>query len=467
MKSLVLLLMLVSYINNAYSASASQAYSPRVGNAIEGIVVEKIRQRGFASNDPRFTNKPATAANDPVYSTKSAIKDILTGAIPCALAGGWIGVGVCLAGSVAVGGASYFAGKWLEDSDIWIDANNNKMTVVGNIPGSSLSSPSNGQCPGKISTSTGLRSTAPFDCDWWAVVQEIGTDGQKLYKGDANYNNDVITVKDVGVDPTYGTGAIIDGHAFKAWFILDKVNICNITYPCTYVYVFQKSVFNGTATVAVPVTVEQAIAPIPEPVLDKSVDPDFMRRLIQKLWKEAALRDPKTVPYDENNPVTNQDVINWRNLNPGLWPGGRDSLSPPITTTNPDPFPNPNGNTGIDPGTGTDPGTGGTGTNLGTGTGTATVDLGSNPNITEPALDTPEDDFFKPIVDAMNGWVEWTVPAHASQCPAWQAAPSISGHVFNIDLSSHCQFGEEYRSIIQTAAFAAWVIIAAFIILSA
>jgi beta-mannanase len=95
------------------------------------------------------------------------------------------------------------------------------------------------------------------------------------------------------------------------------------------------------------------------------------------------------------------------------------------------------------------------------------VDLGPDPGIPAPTLETPPDDLFKPIKDLLQPWLSWQVPAHSATCPTWQAAPSISGHVFNIDLSYHCTFAEQYRSAITAAAIACWVVIAALIILSA
>jgi hypothetical protein len=87
--------------------------------------------------------------------------------------------------------------------------------------------------------------------------------------------------------------------------------------------------------------------------------------------------------------------------------------------------------------------------------------------VSAPTLDEPPSDLFKPIKDLLHPWMSWQVPAHAGQCPTWQAAPSIAGHVFNIDLSSHCELAEQYRHTIHAAAMACWVVIAAFIILSA
>jgi len=197
----------------------------------------------------------------------------------------------------------------------------------------------------------------------------------------------------------------------------------------------------------------QVVADIPQAVVTSQLSNETLAALANAQWRAASLQpNYPGLPYDASAPITPQEVANWRAANPSSVPTLNDFISPAVnpTTSKVDivaPTTNPNASNTATTGT--------------------TVNLGTDPGITAPTLEAPPSDLFKPIKDLMQPWLTWTVPDHSATCPTWQASPSIAGHVFSIDVSHHCTFAESYRSAISAAALACWVVIAAFIILSA
>jgi hypothetical protein len=61
------------------------------------------------------------------------------------------------------------------------------------------------------------------------------------------------------------------------------------------------------------------------------------------------------------------------------------------------------------------------------------------------------------------GFLDWTAPAHYSECPT--GSFEYEGSTFRID--SHCDYAEQNRSLISVLMVLAWTIIAIFIVLSA
>lgn len=196
---------------------------------------------------------------------------------------------------------------------------------------------------------------------------------------------------------------------------------------------------------------ETAYQNLPQTAKDALMSPELLAELSNRFWKDASAQpDYKGLPFDTSNPISAADATTAQNSNPQTWPRTSDIIKPvPATASDAIPNVNPNPNQ-------TNPGSGGT-----------VVDLGPDPGNPAPTLPDTPTNIFKPISDSLQPFVSWTPPNHNGQCPTWSAAPSIAGHVFNIDLSSHCSIAEQYRSTIFAAALACWIVIAIFIILSA
>lgn len=181
---------------------------------------------------------------------------------------------------------------------------------------------------------------------------------------------------------------------------------------------------------------------------------EMMRRLADQLWRAASSApDYDGIPYDERNPVTDQDVESDKARRLADWPTWGDL---PIVNPKPvdNPYLNPDATTPTPP-------------SQSASAVVVKVDLGVDPGIGAPTLENTPTDIFKPVKALMSGWMNWEVPTHSGQCPTWYGSPSVGGYTFQLDLSYHCQFAESYRSAILAAALAAWAVVAVFIILSA
>lgn len=184
---------------------------------------------------------------------------------------------------------------------------------------------------------------------------------------------------------------------------------------------------------------------LPEAVKSAAADPGLVTEIANRNWKDASA-DPSYsgVPFDTSNPVAPADVVPANNPN---WPKTSDVVAPVTASPYAAPVANPN--------------------QVNPTSGATKIDLGVDPGVQAPTLDSPPTNLFKPVSDLMSPFLSWQVPSHSSVCPTWQASPSIAGHAFNIDVSSHCSIAEQYRGLITGAALAAWIVCAFFIVLSA
>ena len=69
MKKRILILLMAALFSSQSMSAALPAYSPKFGNAMAGVVQQKVAARGFAANDPRF------------IATEAAIGTVLTGCV--------------------------------------------------------------------------------------------------------------------------------------------------------------------------------------------------------------------------------------------------------------------------------------------------------------------------------------------------------------------------------------------------
>lgn len=184
---------------------------------------------------------------------------------------------------------------------------------------------------------------------------------------------------------------------------------------------------------------------------DAALQPELAAETANRIWKDAALQPGfQGVPWSANDPVAGGDFLPHKSAHPEAWPITSDLNSPvPTTGTSPitSPYSNPNQTSAP--------------------TTAAKVDLGVDPGVGAPTLENTPTELFKPIKDTLQPWLSWQVPSHSAQCPTWQASPVIAGHVFSINVSEHCAVADQYRTLIVAAALAAWIAVAAFIVLSA
>lgn len=214
---------------------------------------------------------------------------------------------------------------------------------------------------------------------------------------------------------------------------------------------YQASWYQPVAQSQTQPSAAAAVAALPTDKKSDMLSDAMLARIINAAWQAAASSTASVVPYSAARPVTAEDVAAARAAvvaaQPTSWPTIAD-LAQPIPASNVDPADMSNA--------------------VPTADSTATkVDLGVDPGIATPTLDDAPTDLFKPIRDLLDPWLSWQVPAHSGECPTWSAAPSIAGHVFAIEVSSHCSIAESYRSVIESSSMVVWLVIAAFIVLSA
>jgi len=94
-----------------------------------------------------------------------------------------------------------------------------------------------------------------------------------------------------------------------------------------------------------------------------------------------------------------------------------------------------------------------------------TIDLGKNPNIEAPAIETPPtgEEILKPITGLMPEIKNINISSKDVQCPIWEF--ELWGNEYSID--AHCTLLEEIRPILKTVFMLIWGVISLRIILTA
>jgi hypothetical protein len=419
----------------AYTAPAS-----KLGGAIATGITQTLIRRGFAANDPRILST-ITAVGVRVLPLASAAGSGATWLTLASRLSLWLTAGVLV----------YSGIRW------YFDLNGN---VVTKTDAQSVTSPGT------------MQGAA---CYWimGASNQCFGTPQEAFvyYETTSTVYTDFVSIT---LNPeASNTTAYANGMRYSASGVghrSDSSQTSTYTSSTAYVYIGTASMncpagqgivsgacvdsrlskYNPQTTSSSAQTYQQAYNALPQAAQTAQMMPDLVAEQANRYWKDAASQpDYNGVPFDVSNPVTGIDLAPHQQAHPSDWPVTSELVS--TVPTSPTPIKSPY----------SDP-------NQVTAPSTATkIDLGPDPGTPAPTLDAPPTDIFKPIKDGLQPWLSWQVPAHSSQSPTWSASPSIAGHVFNIDLSYHCTFAEQYRSAITAAMLACWIVIAAFIILSA
>jgi len=423
-------------------AAAVPAYSPRFGNAMAGVVNQKVAARGFAANDPRF------------IATETMIGTVLTGAATgLAVSAGlplWatIAVGAVAAGSVALGVGAVT--QWIFNSD-------GTVTTASTSPSGLVSQ---GVTTGQLCYSADFGSS-PY-CG--GTLQEAFSMWQ-VGRGATGWSDVVFTQTGV-VQPS---GGYVNNVNWKAV-------VGGVTYtPSSQIYPRSATITcpagqgqSGTLCVnsqlaswptstpapAQPKTISAAVADVPDSDMVKQASPQLMAQAVNNAWQKAAQQPGyQGVPYTASEPVTPQDVSAWQQANPTVYPTVGDMLSPavpPGTSVVPQP---------VAPGTVASPGT------ATAPAGTPQVNLGTDPVVPLPILETTPTAqmILAPLLGLFPDLKTFAVPSHSSQCPK----PSMSLFGRNLMLDGHCTLLETVRPTLYAIMAAVWVMIGFFIILAA
>ena len=205
-------------------------------------------------------------------------------------------------------------------------------------------------------------------------------------------------------------------------------------------------------------SVQSATNALPEAEKQKALNPEIIAGLTNTAWKQAASQPGYDgLPYNQNNPITAEEVKQWANENPEYWPTVGDFVQP-----NPDLGLAPSSPSMLlpqNPSTQTNP--------LATEPGTAQsqkLDLGPDPNIGSPSLEAipTAQQIANPVLNLLPSLKNFDVETPAGVCP--RPSFDIYGHHV---LEAHCDLIDDNKPAIQSAMILAWALIALLIILSA
>ncbi|WP_067739080.1 hypothetical protein [Novosphingobium naphthalenivorans] len=192
----------------------------------------------------------------------------------------------------------------------------------------------------------------------------------------------------------------------------------------------------------------------------QEVNPDVVADTANKLW-QAAAQTPgyNGLPYSINDPITHADAEAVRVADPAAWPqvadladplfnaGDQPSITFPDNVNIPTDDPATIGDPALDPAPNANP----------------ISDLGGDPGIAQPTLDDAPT--WAEIADPLFTWF----PAIGSLDIPGGTCPTDSfdwnGETFTLD--QHCQFFEDWRSVIGAAMIAVWTMAACVVILRA
>lgn len=226
----------------------------------------------------------------------------------------------------------------------------------------------------------------------------------------------------------------------------------SIVYP-TNVVTFTYTIFNNPAFVdpAKAYQVNDAAATLTNSDLSSRADPELLAAIANKIWQQAAQQpDYQGAPYDVNNPVTAQDVMN--DIAAGLypWPTVADLLTLTVasgqTVPQLDPAAQPVEQPADQP-------------------STTVVDLGPNPVTPAPDLEAAPtgSTIVSHVMGLMPSFSAFQIPSHAAEC----SMPSFDFFGTQVTMTSACDLIEGKRALLSTLFTAIWGVSALVFVLRA
>lgn len=456
------------------SAAPKPSHSPKVGYAIGGVIEQKGIKAGFAANDPRI--------NATLAATTAVVTTVALAASVGASAPFWVTLLIGSAVAAVISLVTDFFYDLIFNGDGTYDYGGIQASETGAMV---KYGPYYRVIHGCISGDprTSLLCSFAWAPPNWASSTGYSIGGCFLY-GETG----------VGCNYTYTTydGVFKSGVEYVNKFASGAPQDCP---PNTYIKQLVVGYTpcltpSGTAGhpradtivpgpgIIIPrsMHLSDVIETIPDAIIGSPINPQILADATNKYWREAASKPGYVgLPYSYSNPVTAADVQQWQQANLSSYPSVSDFITPainpqtgtvPITTPgrpitpNPNPGPNPGPGPVINPNPGTITGTGTTNINV-------TVDLGADPGIGSPNLEsTPTGmEILAPITGLMPDLRNFQVPSHQGECPK----PEFDIPVLNtrVRMDAQCTLLEEVRGPLYNASLLAWIIAALFIVLSA
>ena len=448
---LVFKLILLSLIAplNALSQALPAPQPEKVSRAVSGVLQGAMRNRGFASNDPRFWQTLARVGGTATaVGAGAGVAAVTLGAVT---APAWVSIAAGAAVGAIVTYAVMLAAdglvEWLFNEDGTID-----FYAEGRYEG--LDSFSQGELVWKASSvGQDVYGTDPVSVANQARMIWVEDQVARGYPvsfsprtcsqtSDSMYScSGNILVLKTAAPIQCPTGTMVIG------------NVCAVpTFP------------NGTSEPLEQdgVSVQTAVDAIPDEDLNKPLNPALLAALTNQLWQQAASQPGYDgLPYPQNDPITAPEVLPWVQANPELAPTVADFVAPnPITPASPAPWVLPANPTDpvTTPATPVNPSV----TNP--ASENPLTNLGPDPGIGAPTLEAipTAQDILDPILDMLPGHQNFTAASHDGICPT----PSFTLYGTHT-LTAHCTLIEENKSVIQGVMTFGWAVLALFIVLSA
>lgn len=420
------------------ATSTAPAHTGAVNTAVGGVIDSKLRQNGFASNDPRIT-----ATTDGISAAATTIAaGVATGGVAAV---GWPALLAAAGISAVVTAGVPLARDKLVD---WLWGDNQTAALSGADMGSTDSA----SLPALPASLVTILDQVGVGFDIWyrdssGIVRQFRTNMVVCPSTcwSMPYTSRAANFVDSFSGPWNGTAA----YWSASYYRMAGTNQFEVVWAYTP-RTGEIVTVPAYATRYKPIV--ELAADIPPAVLSSPLSDRMIADTANTLWQKASQINPQIVPWSATNPITPTDVSAWRTANPTApAPTVADfvaPIAPPNTTTVPiappsaQPAPAP-----VSPGQGTQ------------------IDLGPDPNTPAPRLEsTPTiNNILDPILGLLPGYRTFSVPAHSSICPTYSVVLLGSTR----DFSAHCALIESNRSIIAAVMVLVWTLTAAIIILRA
>lgn len=427
-------------------------------NTVSGVIQGKMKNRGFAGNDPRFTGT--------LINVGSAIAGAAVAGAAVTVAGvtapAWVTAGV----TMGLGAALTYAFSLAADSVYkWLFNSDGTLTTSGisSSGGSSGTDPSTSYLP--LTQGGGYFQVDVFKCG--SAYSCVNSYAQARYGADlssVSYNGNSQNIWSYSIRiKSYPSGIyeIIGIQYYSSGAPSTCPAGSNYTGgTCKTVPGYVASPTNISNA-----SLQDAINNIPAEDLSKPVNPALLASLINQAWQNAASQAGYSgVPYSTTNPITAADVQAWQSANSSSYPTVGQFVAPqaaPSGGTAATPFSLPVSDTPVaqvDPATQTQTGTNPAASN-------PLENLGVDPGIGAPKLeDAPTAQMIlSPLLNLMPSLKNFAVPNHSVECPK----PTITLFGKSTVMDAHCTLLDGVRNTLAAVMAFVWLMIAAFIVLRA
>jgi hypothetical protein len=454
MKRIIVAIVLMAFI--ASSAFAQALPVSRMQSAISAAIQQKAIKRGFAQNDPRFGSTLNLVSGTLGSVAGASAAAVVAGAVTApawATVASAAGVGALVTAGVtlAVGGLV----DWIFPSDpastTPITQHYNQAQPMGN-----------GLVAGGPYWRTSILSIDGSDA--MSVIQTaislnwVDTATVSYRAGTCTSSTNPTKVSCLVSKVTKATGYEQTGYAAISATYVTSGAVANC--QAGYVYKPSSCIPVPSAQPAdVALSAQAAINNLSAQELAKPLNPELVAVLADKTWRDAAAQPGYSgLPYLATDPISSTEVDAWRQANPSSWPTVQDYVSPQPSANSPWSMP-------VNPTATSQNPTSGTSTSTNPAAQSPLVNLGPDPGIGSPALEsTPTaQQILQPLLNLFPDFKSLVIPSHQATCPK----PSISAFGKTFVLESHCNLAEQVRTPLFSIMAAVWAMTAAFIVLRA